>query len=433
MGNSIIKKYAIVKSALAVFPLFAFAMSAAAELPQKIGADYLKARVAQFNADDNELYKGDFPNDVAEKFLLENVPLFDCPDGELKDVYYFRWWSFRKHLSYYSEVGWVISEFMPKVVWGGKYNAIVCPASLQLREARWLRDPKYASQYLDYWCFAEGDRKRKYSSWLATSALDVYSTDGDFDALKKRYRPLKDNFLAWEKSNFDVGLGLFHQIDARDGMELSASGQLNMRWRGYRATIQSYMASECHSLSKIAAMIGEKADAEVFAKKADTLKTALNEKLWDASKKFYMVRPANGMARDFSPHREIHGYTPWYFNFAPREYAEAWRQVLDERGFKAPFGLMSLERRSPLFQLNYVGHECQWNGPVGRMQRRLRFREWRTFCARAVRMSSPKKIFTTRFPHTPKPTTAFAKTAGAFSGLTKTFTRILATGFRALS
>lgn len=367
MIHSITKKYQAGKLAAAIFALAAFAMPAANAdglIPPKVGADYAKARVAQFNADDNELYKGDFPNAAAEKFVLENVPLFDCPDGELKDVYYFRWWSFRKHLSHSPEVGWVITEFMPKVGWGGKYNAIVCPAALQLREARWLRDPKYASQYEDYWCFKEGNRKRAYSSWLATAALDVYSTDGDLDALKKRYRPLKDNFLAWEKSNYDDKLGLFYQVDAKDGMELSASGQLNMGWRGYRATMQSYMASECYSLSKIAAMIGEKSDAELFAKKGDSLKTALNEKLWDASKKFYMVRPKNGMARDFSPHRELHGYTPWYFDFAPREYAEAWKQVLDEQGFKAPFGLMSLERRSPLFQLNYVGHECQWNGPV---------------------------------------------------------------------
>lgn len=365
MENSITKKYTTFIPALAAFAASAFALPAAgAVIPQEVGADYAKARVAQFNADDNELYKGDFPNNVAEKFLLENVPLFDCPDGELKDVYYFRWWSFRKHLNFYPETGWIITEFMPKVSWGGKYNAIVCPAALQLREARWLRDPKYASQYQDYWCFKDKQGARVYSSWLATSALDIYSTDGDLDALKKRYRALKDNFLAWEKSNFNAELGLFHQIDAKDGMELSASGQLNMRWRGYRATIQSYMTSECYSLSKIAAMIGEKADAEFFAQKAYALKTALNEKLWDASKKFYMVRPFNGMASDFSPHRELHGYTPWYFNFAPREYAEAWKQVLDERGFKAPFGLMSLERRSPLFQLNYVGHECQWNGPV---------------------------------------------------------------------
>ncbi len=360
------RKLTVGKLASAFFA-FVAAMSVAnagGVIPEELGVGYAKKLVAQFNTDDNELYKGDFPNAVAEKFLLENIPFFDCPDTEIKDVYYFRWWTFRKHLEFYPETGWIITEFMPKVGWGGKYNAIVCPAALQLREARWLRDPKYASQYQDYWCFKDEQGGRKYSSWLATSALDIYATDGDLEALKKRYPSLKANFKAWEKSNFHSRMGLFQQIDSRDGMELSASGQLNMGWRGYRATIQSYMTSECYSLSKIAAMIGEKSDAEFFAKKADALKTALNEKLWDASKKFYMVRPLNGMARDFSPHRELHGYTPWYFNLAPREYAEAWKQVLDERGFKAPFGLTSLERRSPLFQLNYVGHECQWNGPV---------------------------------------------------------------------
>ncbi len=332
-------------------------------IPEEIGAKQLKQKVAIFNADDYEIYKNDIPNVNAASFLLKNIPIFDCPDEELKSVYYFRWWTFRKHLKKYDKVGWIISEFLPRVDWGGKYNAIPCPSGLQLREARWLKDASIAHDYENHWCFF-AKNGRSYSSWFATSALDVYANDGNLEALRKWYPQLKKNFHEWEKKHYNQEKGLFWQVDAWDGMECSASGQLHMHWRGYRATITSYMASECLSLAKIAKMIGKDEEAQLYQQKGDMLKENLNKKLWDKSAQFYMVLPQNGSADIFSPHRELHGYTPWYFGLAPKEYAIAWEQVLDEKGFKAPFGLTSLERRSPLFQINYVGHECQWNGPV---------------------------------------------------------------------
>ena len=354
------KKYCILVSFLC-----AVALNISADvIPANVGSDVLKAKVSAFNADDYEHVKNDFPNDKAEEFLLKNIPLFDCPDEELRSVYYFRWWTFRKHLRKYPDVGWIISEFLQRVNWGGKYNAISCASGLQLREARWLRDSAFASEFANYWCYYAGERARYYSSWIATSALDVYAIDGNLENLKKWYPKLKENFAAWERDRFDNTLGMFWQIDCSDGMELSASGQLHMRWQGYRATINSYMYSECASLSKIATLLGNAEDAAFYSKKAAYLKEVVNKKLWDNSAKFYMVRPMNGSAEIFSPHRELHGYTPWYFYIPPKEYSIAWKQVLDEKGFKAPFGLTSLERRSPLFQLNYVGHECQWNGPV---------------------------------------------------------------------
>ena len=73
------------------------------------------------------------------------------------------------------------------------------------------------------------------------------------------YPKLKANYAAWKKRNFDPKKGLFWINDGADGMELSASGSLHMQWQGYRATINSYMCSECGSLSKIAEMSGLKA------------------------------------------------------------------------------------------------------------------------------------------------------------------------------
>jgi hypothetical protein len=63
--------------------------------------------------------------------------------------------------------------------------------------------------------------------------------------------------------------------------------------------------------------------------------------------------------------RELHGYTPWYFNLpeAGKGYEVAWKQLMDPKGFLAPFGPTTAEQRHPGFKVSYEGHGCQWNGP----------------------------------------------------------------------
>ncbi|MCR5433696.1 MAG: hypothetical protein K6F20_04800, partial [Bacteroidaceae bacterium] len=83
--------------------------------------------VADFNSHDQETYRQTFPNDKAADFLKANIPLFQCPDKELERTYYFRWWTYRKHVRQTPD-GFVITEFLPNVGWAGKHNTINCPA-----------------------------------------------------------------------------------------------------------------------------------------------------------------------------------------------------------------------------------------------------------------------------------------------------------------
>jgi glycogen debranching enzyme len=63
--------------------------------------------------------------------------------------------------------------------------------------------------------------------------------------------------------------------------------------------------------------------------------------------------------------REQHGFTPWYFNLPERGrgYEVAWKQLMDPKGFLAPFGPTTAEQRHEGFKISYEGHGCQWNGP----------------------------------------------------------------------
>ena len=95
----------------------------AAEKAEENDADVLTTTslqkyVEQFNADDEELYANAIPNKSALEFLKNNIPLFECPDKNFERTYYFRWWTYRKHIKQTPD-GYVITEFLPKVGWSG--------------------------------------------------------------------------------------------------------------------------------------------------------------------------------------------------------------------------------------------------------------------------------------------------------------------------
>ncbi len=81
-----------------------------------LDSSILRPYIENFNQHDNELYPQHVPNDSAYSYLAKNVPLIEVPDKDIEETYYFRWWTFRKHLKK-TEDGFVITEFLPKIPW----------------------------------------------------------------------------------------------------------------------------------------------------------------------------------------------------------------------------------------------------------------------------------------------------------------------------
>ena len=325
--------------------------------------DAFRHYVEQFNKDDDELYVNHVPNEKSWEFLQANIPLFECPDKQIEKTYYFRWWTFRKHIKQTSD-GFVVTEFLPKVSWSGKDNTIDCPAGHHHYEGRWLRDPKYLDDYSMFW-FRKGGNPRAYSFWAADAIWARYLVTGNANLAKDLLPDLIKNYQAWEKDHLDAS-GLFWQIDDRDGMECSIAGN------GCRATINSYMFGDAVAISRIATLAGQTELARQFRDKAVATKKLVQDKLWDADAKFFKVLGRSEVkdgkvvaAGKLADVREEHGYTPWYFNLPDRNagYEEAWRQLMDPKGFFAPYGPTTAEQRHPKFAVSYTGHGCQWNGP----------------------------------------------------------------------
>lgn len=306
-----------------------------------------------FNRDDVELYGQHIPNAGAWDWMQRNVPLFECPDPEIELTYFFRWWTYRKHLRQTPE-GFVITEFLPNVPWAGKFNTISCAAGHHFYEGRWIADPQYLQDYASFW-FRPGGDPRRYSFWAADALFANHLVHPNASWLTNLLPDLVANFEAWEKKQRDVN-GLFWQIDDRDGMEVSVGGS------GYRATINSYMFGDALAIGRIADLAERKDLAERFRGEAARLKELVQKKLWDEEAEFFKVLP-RGTNASLADARELHGFTPWYFNLPDARFAGAWKQLMTPEGFFAPFGPTTTEQRHPGFKVAYTGHECQWNGP----------------------------------------------------------------------
>ena len=73
--------------------------------------------INEFNQNDVELYSSYIKNQDAFDFLVKNIPLFDCSDKTLERTYFFRWWSYRKHIKHVKSQFFVMTEFLTNVSW----------------------------------------------------------------------------------------------------------------------------------------------------------------------------------------------------------------------------------------------------------------------------------------------------------------------------
>ena len=312
-----------------------------------------KHYIDSFNADDIERYPQYIPDNKSWEFLANNIPLLDCPDEMIEQTYYFRWWTYRKHIKK-TPAGFVISEFLPDVPWAGKYNTINCAAALHIYEGRWLHEQKYVNDYEKFW-FTGGGDVRVYSSWITDAIFNQFKVTHDASLAKELLPYLIKNYHAWEKERLDAN-GLFWQIDGKDGMEVSICGS------GYRPTINSYMYGNAMAIAEIALLLHQKNIADEFKAKADVIKENLQNELWDDSDEFFKVLP-RGKDTKICTTRELLGYTPWYFNIPDEKYSIAWKFLMSPRYFYAPYGPTTAEQDAPGFRVSYEGAACQWNGP----------------------------------------------------------------------
>lgn len=349
-----------------LFYYFNFVLSSYFKKSYILQSSYFKNYIMEFNKNDLELYTQYIKNKDALSFLSSNIPIFECPDKEIERTYYFRWWIYRKHIKFIKSEKkefFVITEFLPEVSWAGKYNTISCAAAHHIREGRWLHNATFLDDYSRFWL--REANLRQYSFWISYSLLSRSMVSGDLNILKELLPNLLQNFAAIEKTNLQTKAGqkgLYFNTDNRDGMESSIGGKAG---RSYRPTLNSYQFGEAKALSIISSyFINFKKYSNYFKNESLRLKSLIEHHLWDEKDNFFKVLPFKPNSKLVDV-RELHGYTPWYFNLPAANRSIAWLQVIDNKGFSAPYGLTTAEQRHPKFKIDYnSSHECLWDGPI---------------------------------------------------------------------
>ena len=319
--------------------------------------------VNYFNAIDTEKVKNYITNDKAIDWLTKNIPLFDCPDSVINRIYYYRWWTFRKHLKQTPE-GFVFTEFITPVNHAGKYNTVSSALGHQINEGRWLHDPVYINQYISFWLNVDKKTAKPhlhaFSSWLQNAVYNLYLVILDKKFIQNNVAALDSDYRQWEDEK-KLANGMFWQFDVRDAMEESISG--SRKEKNIRPTINSYMYGNAEAMYRMATILGIDSLKKMYAQKAIQIQLSVRTTLWDEKASFFKVKFEKGNLCDA---REELGYIPWYFNLPEDgdKYASQWNQLLDTTGFKAPWGITTAERRHPLFRTHGTGHGCEWDGAV---------------------------------------------------------------------
>lgn len=298
-----------------------------------------------------------------EKFLLDNLPEFYCSDKDLEEIYYFRAYTFSKHIKKDNNGKYVITEWL-NVPW--ENLPISCAVGHHLAELKWFRNASnIAKDYIDYWCENQ-EKLLVYNNWFIYAVWDYCLATNNMDFALSRVDKLELYFIQFE-SMHKSKLGIYKGVDNYDGMELSISGF------GLRPTINSYVYANAYGLYKIYEYGNNQQKAEEYKLFAENLKNKINTDLFKDD--FYYNQPIamweemprllprfSNPRQDYGV-KELIGYVPFYFGIAQKEHAIAWKYFSDKTVFSAPYGLTTADMSHEQFNFEFP-HMCLWNGPV---------------------------------------------------------------------
>jgi hypothetical protein len=323
-------------------------------------AGSFKHYVEYFNKMEDENIKQAIPNDSAWNWMQKNIPLFECPQQNFEEIFYYRWWTLRKHIKK-TEKGFVFTEFLVQRSYADKYNLIASGLGHHIYESRWLHDKKYMDDNLHVWYRGNDGKPMKklrfYSSWNMDAIYSRYLVNADKKFILDLLPDLETDYAEWEKEK-KAPNGLYWQYDVRDAMEETISG--GRKEKNARPSINGYMYGNALALSALNSMAAQKEDANKYRLKADSIKHLTQTKLWNSNHQFFEVLKENDTSANV---KEEIGFIPWYFNLPDSQYNVAWKNLTDPKTFCAPFGITTADRSHPEFRTHGCC-KCEWDGAV---------------------------------------------------------------------
>lgn len=310
----------------------------------------------------------------------DNIPLFESSDQRLDEIYYYRWSVFRAHQRDLGPRGYITTEFLDDVGWQRwPYASLNDATGFHIQEGRWLRDRRYAGDYIDF-MYEGGGNDRHFAEAIADATWARYLVDGDQAAATRHLAAMKHIYALWD-DHYDFDKKLYWIEPLLDATEytissIDASGGKDGFTGGhaFRPSINSYMYANAKAISRLAALTGDTAAAADYEARAQSLKTEVQKSLWSADFAHFIdrYRVNNAHVKYWDPirGRELVGYVPWTFGLPDDTpaFAQAWKHAVDPKELAAPFGLRTVEPSYEHYMRQYryegTAPECQWNGPV---------------------------------------------------------------------
>lgn len=329
--------------------------------PFVLKAENFKHYVDYFNTMEDENIKQAIPNDSAWAWMKKNIPLFECPQQNFEEMFYFRWWTLRKHIKK-TEKGFAFTEFLIQRSYADKYNLISSALGHHIYESRWLHDKKYTDDNILVWLRGNNGKPmsklRFYSGWYADAIYNRYLVNGDRRFVIDLLPDLEADYAAWAAEKKSAN-GLYWQYDVRDAMEETISG--GRKEKNPRPSINGYMYGNATAIEKIAELNSVEPIAQTYRKRSDSIKKLVQSKLWNSKHEFFEVRKEQGDT--LANVKEEIGFIPWYFNMPDNDYSIAWKSLVDTKTFCAPFGITTADRSHPQFRTHGCCN-CEWDGAV---------------------------------------------------------------------
>ena len=193
---------------------------------------------------------------------------------------------------------------------------------------------------------------------IAWAVWKLYETDGDREFLDEVYEPIvRWNNWWFEKNDVDRNGLCEYQHPYSSGLDDSPLWDDGVPVEA--PDLNTYLCLQQEALAKIAAAIGETADAERWAQRADALARRMIEKMWDeAAGLFWATRPAAHGARvdvrtPFNLFPLITGRMP------PEIAARLSAHLTDERQFWTRYPVPTVARDDPKYN-----PQVMWRGPT---------------------------------------------------------------------
>ena len=317
-------------------------------------------------------------------WYIDNIPLIETPDARLDETYYYRWQLVTTHLRYASpQVGYVATEFNDSPGYAGAFGAIVAPSGHQLYEMQWLRDRRFAEDYITFYLSQHSSKPYSYSTWMAENVWSLTKVHRNEEYAKELLSELVKYYEHYEEMQFNPALGLFWSVPVWDAMEHTISSRRALNsyhgGDGYRPTLNSYMYANALAIQNVATMAGESSLAAEYGRKATALKANMQNRLWDDDRNFFLhmyrlderdgilaetlIDDAGPFTSDKKGREEI-GFIPWAFNLPDDQtgagYEAAWQFFDDPAYFQAPYGPRTAELSDHHYGLRRGC--CHWSG-----------------------------------------------------------------------